>query len=54
VRREFANSIKKMCRDEMTDNSLEALMASQLLPLDKNPGLRPIGGKFFEESLKKS
>jgi len=43
VRRAFANSIKKMCRDEITDNSLEALMASRLVPLDKNPGLRPIG-----------
>ena len=43
VRRAFANSIKKMCTDEITDNSLEALMASRLVPLDKNPGLRPNG-----------
>ena len=43
LRRAFANSIKIMCREEITDNSLEAFMASRLIPLDKNPGLRPIG-----------
>ena len=32
-----------MCTDEITDNSLEALMASRLVPLDKNLGLRPVG-----------
>ena len=42
VKRAFANSIKKMCTNEINDNSLEALMASKLVPLDKNPGLRPI------------
>ena len=43
LRRAFANVIKKMCVDNISDNSLEALMASRLVPLDKNPGLRPIG-----------
>jgi len=42
VRRSFANSIKKMCRDKITDNSSDALMVSRLVPLDKNSGIRPI------------
>ena len=32
-----------MCKDEITDNSLEAYLACRLMPLDKKPGLRPIG-----------
>jgi len=32
----------KMCRDKIIDNSLEALMASRLVPLDKKPGVRLI------------
>ena len=43
VRKALANVIKKMCREEIIDGSLEAMMASRLVPLDKNPGLRPIG-----------
>ena len=36
-------SVKKMCKDEITDNLLEAYLACRLVPLDKKPGLRPIG-----------
>ena len=43
LRSAFAVSIKKMCKDEITDNSLEAYLAYRLVPLDKKPGLRPIG-----------
>ena len=43
LRRALATVIKKICVEDITDNSLESLMASRLVPLDKNPGLRPIG-----------
>ena len=32
-----------MCREKVLDNSLEAYLACRLVPLDKKPGLRPIG-----------
>ena len=35
--------IKSICTKEINDTSLAPLMASRLVPLDKNPGLRPIG-----------
>ena len=34
---------RKMCIEETNDSTLEALLAARLIPLDKNPGLRPIG-----------
>ena len=33
---------KKLCTENVNEN-VEALMACRLIPLDKNPGLRPIG-----------
>ena len=35
---------RKLCSDELQDsNSIQALMACRLIPLDKSPGVRPIG-----------
>ena len=41
--RTFAEVIKKLCTIEDLSSSLEALLASGLIPLDKNLGLQPIG-----------
>ena len=38
----IVRTAKKLCVEE-TDNNVAALMACRLIPLDKNPGLRPIG-----------
>ena len=43
LRRSFAAVIKKICTDDIADNSLESFLACRLVPLNKNPGLRPIG-----------
>ena len=39
----FAEVIKKICSIKNQSASLEAFLACWLIPLDKNPGLRPIG-----------
>ena len=39
----FAEVIKKICTTDNISSSLEAFLACRLIPLDKNPGLRPIG-----------
>ena len=45
----IANFVKRLCNTNMhlsnsdTDNSLEAFTASQLIPLNKNSGVCPIG-----------
>ena len=39
----FAAVIRKLCINECEQTSLEAFLACRLIPLDKNPGLRPIG-----------
>lgn len=39
----IANIAKKVCTETIQNNSLSPLMANRLIPLDKNPGLRPIG-----------
>ena len=43
LRKAIASMIKTICTKEINDLSLAPLMASRLVPLDKNPGLRPIG-----------
>ena len=43
LRKAIASLIKKICIEEIDDSSLLSLMASRLVPLNKNPGLRPIG-----------
>ena len=39
----LASLIRSMCINKVSDNSLGALLASRLVPLDKSPGVRPIG-----------
>ncbi|XP_066911371.1 uncharacterized protein [Clytia hemisphaerica] len=39
----LADMCKKLCITDHDPNSLEAFLACRLIPLDKNPGLRPIG-----------
>ena len=44
LRKSLANMIKKLCIIQIEDEtSLQALMACRLIPLNKNPGVRPIG-----------
>ena len=49
IRRTFANVIKEICTEKVPvdtskdETPLEAFLARRLIPLDKNPGLRPIG-----------
>ena len=39
----ISDLIKRLCTHQVNSESIEALLASRLIPLDKNPGLRPIG-----------
>ena len=43
LRKAISSLIKVICIREINDQSLTPLMASRLVPLNKNPGLRPIG-----------
>ena len=43
LRKTFAEVIKKLCTEIDENNTIEAFLANRLIPLDKNPGLRPIG-----------
>ena len=49
LRASIANFVKQLCNTNIrlsnsdTENSLEAFTASQSIPLNKNPGARPIG-----------
>lgn len=43
LRKAIASLIRKVCSVEVKDSSLAPLLASRLVPLNKNPGLRPIG-----------
>ena len=43
LRKTFAEVIKKLCTVENQSTSLEAFLANRLIPLDKNPEIRPIG-----------
>ena len=38
----LVNFAKKLCVEPDQTNSAEAFLASRLIPLNKNPGLRPI------------
>ncbi len=51
----IANLAKKLCIQNIGNDSVSALMACRLLPLDKNPGLRPIGvGEVLRRIVGKS
>ena len=41
--RAIANLSKTLCSEKSPSDSLEVFLACRLIPLDKNPGLRPIG-----------
>ena len=44
LRKAIAKMTKKLCGEELNDpDSIEALLAGRLIPLSKNPGVRPIG-----------
>ena len=44
LRKSLADMAKELCIKEVeSPRSLEAFLACRLIPLDKNPGLRPIG-----------
>ena len=54
LRKTFAEVTKKLCTVENQSTSLEAFLANRLIPLDKNPGLRPIGvGEVYDALLEK-
>ena len=38
----FANVVQKLCTDLVETHTIEAFLSCRLIPLDKNPGLRPI------------
>ena len=53
----IASMTKRLCTDRSCheDNSLDALFACRLIPLNKNPGLRPIGiGEIIRRIIGKS
>ena len=39
----MAKCVRKLCSEENLHSNLEAFLSCRLIPLDKNPGLRPIG-----------
>ena len=43
LRKAIANFIKKVCTEKVSAVSIKAFVACRLIPLDKNPGLQPIG-----------
>ena len=62
LRKVVANFIKKICTEKVSAVSIEAFAAWRLIPLNKNPGLRPRGvggilpritGKVIVSVLKK-
>ena len=54
LRKVIASLIKKICIEEIDDSSLSPLMASRLVPLNKNSSLRPIGvGQVLRQMMGK-
>jgi len=51
----LAKLTRLLCTDVQQNDSLEPLLASRLIPLNKNPGLRPIGiGETLRRIIGKS
>ena len=54
LRKTFAEVIKKLYTEVDENNTIEAFLANRLIPLDKNPGLIPIGvGGSSEKNSRK-
>ena len=54
LRKAFANVVRKLCTDLAEIHTIEAFLSYRLIPLDKNPGLRPIGvGEVLRRSADK-
>ncbi|XP_066919036.1 uncharacterized protein [Clytia hemisphaerica] len=43
LRKSIAKLTRKLCTQETNDESLQGFLAARLVPLDKQPGVRPIG-----------
>ena len=43
LRKAIVSVTRKLCTQEIIDESLEGFLAARLVPLDKQPGVRPIG-----------
>ena len=43
LQKAFANVVKKLCTDLIETQTIEAFLFCSLIPLEKSPGLRPIG-----------
>ena len=55
LRSVVASLAKSLCSEIQDENSIEALLACRLIPLNKNPGLRPIGiGETLRRIIGKS
>ena len=54
LRKVVANFIKKICTEKVSAVSIEAFVTCLLIPLDKNPGLQPIGvGEILRRIIRK-
>ena len=55
LREQIARFARKIASSLIDPNSLEAYMTSRLIPLNKNPGIRPIGiGETFAKDSRKN
>ena len=43
LRKAFANAVQKLCTGLVETHTIEAFLSCRLMPLEKNPGLRPVG-----------
>ena len=51
----IANVVRRLAREHVDPKCIDAVVNCRLLPLDKNPGIRPIGiGEVFRRIMRKS